>query len=40
MSISLNALYGNDGVPGILVEQEKANKGRMIFYIQDRNKQP
>lgn len=26
----------NDGVPGILVEQEKANKeGRMIFYIQD-----
>ena len=27
----------NDGVPGILVEQEKANKeGIMIFYIQDR----
>ena len=26
----------NDGIPGILVEQEKANKeGRMIFYIQD-----
>ena len=26
----------NDGVPGILVEQEKANQeGRMIFYIQD-----
>lgn len=26
----------NDGVPGILVEQEKANKeGIMVFYIQD-----
>ncbi|MBS6543803.1 MAG: hypothetical protein KH306_08690, partial [Veillonella sp.] len=26
----------NDGIPGILVEQEKANKeGIMVFYIQD-----